>query len=342
MTTGAMTGTRASVCCWSACLAGVVSRPPVVAGPRPLLAAVAGVGAGVAVLRRMRGICRACGHRGSWGDPLTLVRRPRVHVRHLPAIRGRAVGPPAWPSVTPPSGVSRDAPGRAWLRRQWALIRDPRVAAEAEAAELRAALVLAAVRYTAVTCAEHPGERGVTVIVRGGVPVVARRVRLDLAGSTVRVRRGRHLRVVREVAVTLTGLLVFAAGVLGVGGRRGVRRAVRAPSRPGPGRCGGGPCGRQWRPGRPVPGAAAHSPGHHPAGRPGGRAGAGAGRARSWDAPGRVAGPGRLPRGADRAPGRHPDLPRRTRTAPGTSPGTPTPGSSPARPSPTGAGPATR
>jgi hypothetical protein len=40
--------------------------------------------------RRWHGICRACGHRGSAGDPLTTastLRRPRVHTRHLPNMR---------------------------------------------------------------------------------------------------------------------------------------------------------------------------------------------------------------------------------------------------------------
>jgi hypothetical protein len=46
------------------------------------LAAIAGW-----LWRRVHGICRACGHRGSAGDPLTVWRRPRVHTRHLPNMR---------------------------------------------------------------------------------------------------------------------------------------------------------------------------------------------------------------------------------------------------------------
>jgi hypothetical protein len=49
--------------------------------------ALATVGAFGWLLARMHGICRACGHRGSAGDPLTVLRRPRVHTRHLPNIR---------------------------------------------------------------------------------------------------------------------------------------------------------------------------------------------------------------------------------------------------------------
>jgi len=41
----------------------------------------------VIVFARAHGTCRACGWPGSARAPLTLLRRPRVHVRHLPDIR---------------------------------------------------------------------------------------------------------------------------------------------------------------------------------------------------------------------------------------------------------------
>jgi hypothetical protein len=36
---------------------------------------------------RTNGVCRACGDPGSYGDPLTVLRRPQIHTRHVPAIR---------------------------------------------------------------------------------------------------------------------------------------------------------------------------------------------------------------------------------------------------------------
>jgi hypothetical protein len=84
----AVAGRHANGVLLAVCLvAGVVAWLPFVAGPWQTLLSLVGVTAGVLVLRRLHGICRACGHPGSWSDPLTVARRPRVHVRHLPAIR---------------------------------------------------------------------------------------------------------------------------------------------------------------------------------------------------------------------------------------------------------------
>jgi hypothetical protein len=72
-----------------AALGAVISVLTVVTGsvwPAGLVG-LATIGAAGRLLARMNGICRACGHPGSWSEPLTVVRRPRVHVRHLPAMR---------------------------------------------------------------------------------------------------------------------------------------------------------------------------------------------------------------------------------------------------------------
>jgi hypothetical protein len=55
--------------------------------PETVTAVLAILGAYGWLAARMHGICRACGHPGSPGDPLTVLRRPRVHTRHLPNIR---------------------------------------------------------------------------------------------------------------------------------------------------------------------------------------------------------------------------------------------------------------
>jgi hypothetical protein len=58
--------------------------------PVTFTAALAILGAYGWLAARMYGICRACGHPGSAGDPLTTVSRlrgPRVHTRHVATIR---------------------------------------------------------------------------------------------------------------------------------------------------------------------------------------------------------------------------------------------------------------
>jgi hypothetical protein len=70
------------------CLAaGVLAWLPVLPATAQALAAVACAVAGWVAVRRTDGTCAVCGRPGAGSDPLTVGRRPRVHIRHVPAMR---------------------------------------------------------------------------------------------------------------------------------------------------------------------------------------------------------------------------------------------------------------